>query len=144
MSSIAYFAEIIPDPFLRRIVLWSGVLLCIVAILVILNLPMDLWARLALSVGWAALSVRELRQLRAGWAECRRLRISPDREIAVLQASDEWCEAQWVTGGVLLQKIGWIRVRNRHGVVFGELLCGDVRASPDWRRLQVIWRHVGA
>jgi len=144
MSSTAYFAEIHPDSSLRRVVLWSGVLLAAAGILVILNLPAHLWLKLTISVVWAALSVRELRLSCLGWADCLRLRFSSEGDIAVLGADKQWRAAEWVSGGVLLQKAGWVRLRNHRGVVFGELLSGDARANSHWRRLQVIWRHVGA
>ena len=144
MSSTAYFAEFKPDPHLRRLVAASGVLLGIAGVLVILLLPTDLWMRLAACVIWVVTSVREHRQLQRGWADCRALRFTANGELMVLGADQTWRAARQETGSVLLRKLGWIRLRDHRGVVFGELLSGDDRASPDWRRLQVIWRHVGA
>lgn len=143
MSSTAYSAELRPDPLLRRVVLWSGIVFAVVGILVILILPLAWWVRLTLSAGWVAVGCRERRQLQRGWAACDRLRFDSTGKIGV-QDAGEWHEAQWESGGVLLRKAGWIRLRNHHGLVFGELLSGDARTSPDWRRLQVIWRHIGA
>jgi hypothetical protein len=144
VSSTAYFAEFKPDPHLRRLVAASGVLLGIAGVLVILLLPTDLWMRLAACVIWVVTSVREHRQLQRGWADCRALRFTANGELTVLGADQTWRAARRETGSVLLRKLGWIRLRDHRGVVFGELLSGDDRASPDWRRLQVIWRHVGA
>ena len=144
MSSTAYFAEFKPDPHLRRLVAASGVLLGIAGVLVILLLPTDLWMRLAACVIWVLTSAREHRQLQRGWADCRALRFTANGELTVLGADQTWRAARQETGSVLLRKLGWIRLRDHRGVVFGELLSGDDRASPDWRRLQVIWRHVGA
>ena len=144
MSSTAYFAEFKPDPHLRRLVAASGVLLGIAGVLVILLLPTDLWMRLAACVVWVVTSAREHRQLQRGWADCRALRFTANGELMVLGADQTWRAARQETGSVLLRKLGWIRLRDHRGVVFGELLSGDDRASPDWRRLQVIWRHVGA
>lgn len=144
MSSTGYFAEFKPDPHLRRLVAASGVLLGIAGILVILLLPTDLWMRLAACVVWVVTSAREHRQLQRGWADCRALRFTANGELTVLGADQTWRAARRETGSVLLRKFGWIRLRDHRGVVFGELLSGDARASPDWRRLQVIWRHVGA
>ena len=102
------------------------------------------WIWLTLSAGWVAVCYRERLQLQRGWATCRALRVTSTGGIGVRDIAGQWHEAQWVSGGVLLRKIGWIRLRNHHGVVFSELLFGDARTSTDWRRLQVIWRHVGA
>ena len=144
MSSTAYFAEITPEPALRRIVLWSGVTLVVVACVIILSLPLAPWLRLAACGLWTALAGRELRHLQRAWRACRRLRFSADGGIELLEADGQWHAASLEAGSVLLQKAGWVRLRNRHGDRYGELFCGDPRRSPDWRRLQVIWRHVGA
>jgi hypothetical protein len=111
---------------------------------VILQLPTDLWLRLATCVLWAATCTRELRLFWRGWAACRMLRFTAEGHIAILGADRVWRPAQRQSGSVLLGRVGWIRLRDHRGVVFGELLTGDGRASPDWRRLQVIWRHIGA
>jgi len=144
VSSTAYFAEIHPEPLLRRVVLWSGVLLVAAGVLVILILPAPIWARLTMSVGWLAVAAHDLRLICRGWDDCEKLRFASDGSIAVLGADQQWHPGEWISGGVLLQRLGWIRLRNHNGVVFGELLRGDARVNPHWRRLQVIWRHVGA
>lgn len=144
MSSTAYSAELKPDPRLRRLVAGSGLLLGVAGILVILQLPTDLWMRLAACIVWAGTSAREHRQLQRGWADCRALRFTANGELRVLGTDRIWRAARRESGSVLLRKFGWIRLRDHRGLVFGELLSGDDRESPDWRRLQVIWRHVGA
>jgi len=90
------------------------------------------------------MSVLELRKLSRAWLACQRLRFHSTGEIQVLDATGRWRAGRRVSGGVMLRKIGWIRLRNHAGLTFGELLTGDPRTSHDWRRLQVIWRHVGA
>ena len=144
MSSTAYSAELQPDSRLRRLVACSGLLLCLAGAVVILLLPTDLWMRLATCALWAATCAREQREFRRGWADCRKLRFTADGHVAILGADQVWRPAQRESGSVLLGRGGWIRLRDHRGAVFGELLTGDGRASPDWRRLQVIWRHVGA
>ncbi|MDH3620751.1 MAG: hypothetical protein OER91_07660 [Gammaproteobacteria bacterium] len=140
----AYSAEITPDPVLRRIVLRSGFLLGVAACLLILMLPAAWWVRGVLSIAWMATSWLEIRRLRRAWRACHRLRFSAAGDIEVLEADGQWYAASWIPGSVLLPGAGWIRLRNRHGASFGEFLRGDARRSADWRRLQVIWRHVGA
>ncbi len=144
MSSTAYSAELKPDPRLRRLVAWSGVLLGIVGVPVILLLPLDLWVRLLACGLWVGGSFREHRQLRRGWIDCHALRFSADGAVVLLCADGTWRPASRKSGGVLLGNALWLRLQNSHGRVFGELLLGDARQSPDWRRLQVIWRHIGA
>ena len=144
MSSTAYSAEIIPNPVLRRLVVVSGVCLCIAGLLAILTLPLHPWARLGVALGWIVLAVVELRQLRRAWRNCRRFRFHAGGEIQLLGSDGHWRAGCLVSGGVLLGKVGWMRLRDPAGLTFGELIAGDPRSSHDWRRLQVIWRHVGA
>jgi hypothetical protein len=53
-----------------------------------------------------------------------------------------------LSGGVLLSELGWIRLSvvlpDGRKLVLGEFVRGNARESADWRRLQVIWRHIGA
>lgn len=144
MASTEYSAEFKPDPRLRRLVAGSGVLLGLAGFLVILLLPTDIWMRLAACLLWAGSAARDHWQLQRGWADCLALRFTASGELSVLGADLTWRAARRQSGSVLLRKLGWIRLRDHRGLVFGELLSGDDRASPDWRRLQVIWRHVGA
>jgi len=129
---------------LRRVVLWSGVFLGVAGCLIILSLPTGLSLRLAACSLWAAMAWRELRHLRRAWRVCRRLRFDASGSVELLEPDGRWYAARLDAGSVLLRKAGWIRLRNRHGARLGELLRGDARSSADWRRLQVIWRHVGA
>lgn len=114
------------------------------ACLVIMSLPFGTWLKLAGCGLWALMAGRELRQLRRAWRACLRLRVWPGGEVELLEADGQWYAASLESGSVLLQKTGWFRLRDRHGGRHGELLRGDPRSSPDWRRLQVIWQHVGA
>jgi len=65
-------------------------------------------------------------------------------QFAVLKNSEYWVPASLMTGSVLLRKLGWVRLKDESGRVFVELVRGDARLSHDWRRFQVIWRHIGA
>ena len=78
MSSTAYFAEIYPDPFLRRIVLASGALLALVGVPLIITLPVAPELRAAAVMTWLALAVNELSRVRRAWHACQALRFSAD------------------------------------------------------------------
>jgi len=148
VSSTAYFAEIRPDPVLRRIVLASGVALALVGVPLIRILPIALEIRAIAVIIWAALAVRELSRARLAWNTCQALRFFADGTIAVLAPGQIWRPAVLLSGGVLLRKMGWIRLSfelpTGRKLILGELLRGDGRRGTDWRRLQVIWRHIGA
>jgi len=148
VSSTAYFAEIHPDPFLRRIVLASGVLLALAGIPLILILPVVPSLGAVAVVTWLALMASELARVRRAWHVCHALRFSTDGTVTVLMPGQAWQPASLLSGGILLRKAGWVRLSVAlpagRKIVLGEFLRGDCRKSADWRRLQVIWRHIGA
>lgn len=148
MSSTAYFAEIYPDPFLRRIVLASGALLALVGVPLIITLPVAPELRAAAVMAWLALVASELSRVRRAWHACQALRFSADGTVAVLIPGQVWQPARLLSGGILLRRVGWIRLSvalpTGRKLVLGELLRGDCRNGADWRRLHVIWRHIGA
>ena len=124
--------------------LWSGVGLGACGLIAIASLP---WSPVLLTViaiaclgrwGW------ELVHLHRAWQDCGGLRVGADGHALILGADGQWHRATLLDGGVLLRRWGWLRLRTEAGAVFAEPLRGHSRKSRDWRRLQVIWRHVGA
>jgi len=144
VSSTTYSAELYPDAGLRRIVLWSGGLLGLVGVVLILSTRLPAVLLIAASVAWLLLSGWELRRIRHGYARCRRLRLSAGGELSRLDGDGNWQQARLLPGSVLLRRVGWIRWDDECGQPYAELLRGRCRESDDWRRLQVIWRHIGA
>ena len=148
MSSNAYYAEVFPDPFLRRIVLASSVVLAIAGVPMIVILPIAPFARVVAVLLWLASTAWEITRLRRAWNICHGLRFSADGAVSISLPGQAWHPARLISGGILLRKTGWIRLEvalpDGRKAVFGELLRGDCRESDDWRRLQVIWRHIGA
>ncbi len=143
-SSIAYSAEIRPEPNGRRLVIACALLLALAACVILVSLPLPGWIRVLLCVAWTGMAARELRRLQVAWHACRRLRFSGDGQIEVLTADAGWVTARLLPGSLLLQNAGWMHLQTSHAGRFGELLFRPPGAAADWRRLQVIWRHVGA
>ena len=144
MSSNAYSAGFRPEPALRRIVLASAVASGFIGVVVIATLPFP-----AASIGagilfWSALTVLRLRNLWRSWSACHGLRVRPGGEVAVYGPDGTWRPAVLASGSGLLRRCAWLRYRTASGRIAVELLRGCCRESQDWRRLQVIWRHVGA
>jgi hypothetical protein len=129
---------------LRQFVILSGALLGTVGIALIFVLPLHRAVSSIAGCAWFACCGWELLRISRGYALCRRLRVSADGEVLLLDPNDDWQAARLLPGSVLLRRIGWIRVETRSGHRFAELIRGSCRESVDWRRLQVIWRHVGA
>lgn len=144
MPSNAYSTELRPDPLLRAIVLASGFVLGLLGLIAIIGLPWSFGMRTAAVAGWAGWTGRELARLHGAWRNCRGLRLEADGGAKVVGADGRWQPAAVLPGGILLRRAGWIRLRTQAGTVFAEPLRGSCREDPDWRRLQVLWRHVGA
>ena len=144
MSSNAYSADIRPDPDLRRIVQGSAALLGIIGLAVIATLEAGPLVRAALCVAWLLGVGAECERLRRAWRCCRRIRVFAGGRVEILDANGDWSPGCLAGGGVLLGRLGWIRLCRDGGPVFAELVCGDRRRQRDWRRLHVIWRHFGA
>jgi len=144
VSSNAYSAELHPDALLRRIVLWSGTLLGVVGVSLILSMRLPAVLLIVASAAWLLFSGWELYRIRQGHAHCRRLRLSAGGEMLRLDADGNWHPAGILPGSVLLRRVGWIRWHDETGRQYAELLRGRCRESDNWRRLQVIWRHIGA
>ena len=143
MSSGKYSAELRPDALLRRLVVLSGAGLAMLGVAVIFTLPLHAGVLIAASVGWLLLCARELVVACRRFSNCRRLRISVGGEILLLDAGGTWHPARLLSGSVVLRRIGWILIETGQGRRFAELVRGRCRESDDWRRLQVIWRHIG-
>ena len=143
MSSNTYSASLTPDPWLRIVVLTSGRLLIAAGLALILILAIDAAWRAVGCLIWLALGRFELQQLQRGFESCNAVRIDSNGEIAILNGDQEWVAGTLQTGSVLLRKLGWLRLQSQSGQIILELFRGDARQSEDWRRLQVIWRHIG-
>jgi hypothetical protein len=144
MSLNAYSAILTPDPWLRIIVLTSGRLLCAAGVVMILTLDVGPALRGAGALGWLGLGYFELRRTIRGYSYCVAIRVRCGGQIEVQNADHEWVPGVLQSGSLVLRKIAWLRVRSGGGPPCSELLRGDARTSHDWRRLQVIWRHIGA
>jgi hypothetical protein len=144
VPSIVYSVELRPDPLLRRIVLCSGGSLAACGLIVVASLPWSPALLIAIGAAWAGRSGWELLRLCRAWTDCLGLRLAADGGAKTLGADGRWRPAGVLNGSVLLRRWGWVRLRTESGTVFAEPLRGSCRKSHDWRRLQVIWRHVGA
>ena len=118
MSSSAFSAEFVADPILRRLVLFSGVILNAAALVVIWLLPVHI----AVAAGSAILCIvyGAIEQIRL-WGSYRRfsrLRISTDGALRLLDRQGDWQPGTLLAGSVLLRQVGWIRFRTCEGRVF--------------------------
>ena len=144
MSSISYSTCLTPDPWLRITVLTSGQLLIAAGIVLILTFNLDIAIRATRCFAWFIAGCYELAHIERGFESCNAVRLSSDGEIAVLNNDQEWLPVTLQTGSIVLRNYAWLRLRAANGDNFVELMHGNSRQSEEWRRLQVIWRHIGA
>ena len=74
MPSTAYSAELEPDLRLRRLVLASGLVLAALGLLLLLTMNLPAWLRVAASVSWALIFLRESLHLGHNYSRFDRVR----------------------------------------------------------------------
>ncbi|MBT8091541.1 MAG: hypothetical protein KJN77_00790 [Gammaproteobacteria bacterium] len=129
---------------MQRIVLWSGALIGVIGLFFILLLPIGPAWRLLGCVTSLVMISSELYGLRQAFASYSLVRLAHDGTARLLDRDGQWQSAELLPGSLLLRHYGWLRLQPRNGRRFAALFRGHCRHSADWRRLQVIWRHVGA
>ena len=144
MSSKSYSTCLTPDPWLRITVLTSGRLLIAAGLVLILTLNLDTAIRALGCFAWFVAGRYEIVRIERGFEFCNAIRLSSDGEIAVLNNDQEWLPVTLQTGSIVLRNYAWLRLEAANGDNFVELMRGNARQSEEWRRLQVIWRHIGA
>jgi len=144
VSLSSYSSCLRPDPWLRIAVLNSGRVLVAIGLAVIVTLDLDVALRGAACLVFFAIGRFELQQVERGFDACIAIRLSADGAVALCSQDREWRPGTLQTGSVVLRHFAWLRVRTIDGRNYVELLRGDTRRSVQWRRLQVIWRHIGA
>ncbi len=121
----------------------SGRLLTAAGLVIVLTLEIDAAVRVAGCVAWVVLCHIELQRTQRGFDSCIVVRIFSDGRIALLGDDGEWLPGTLQSGSLVLQNFAWLRVQTVAGANVAEPLRGSVRESHEWRRLQVIWRHIG-
>ena len=141
MSSSTYSAEISPHKRLRQVVLLSGIVMSLIGVVVILVLPISVAGRAVAVVGWFFWSGRELLTYWRAYGRWRAYRLFADGEARVF-GREESRPVKLMPGSIVLTEVAWLRLQAENGDKWGELVEGHHRKSEDWRRFQVIFRHL--
>ncbi len=144
MSSTNYSAELIPDAALRRTVIVTGILATAGGAAASATLPVLPAAKLIAAVLWSALGARELTHIAKGNKTCSRIEIDATGTVQVFGPNGCCRTATIDSGSIVLRRVAWLRLRGPAGERHAELLGPGASRSHDWRRFQVIWRHLGA
>ena len=144
MSSNSYSARLSTDRLPRCLVTGSACTLYAVGVFLIASMPFALGLRLTACLAWSVASCYELRPY---WRSYRTY-----AEICVLAGGDvrlktrhlEWVSGRLRGGSVLLRRVAWLCIKTQDGCQFAELILASGQSSREWRRLQLIWRHIRA
>lgn len=142
MSSRAYVAEIRTSTELRRVVIGSAVACSLLGFLCLQLLPLALLWRTSAGLTWLAISAVELRRFRRHYITFSHMRFHAGGKVELLARNHPTVEATILPGSMLLGGAGWIRLISGEDGSCAELVSGKTQESKQWRRLQVIWRHL--
>jgi hypothetical protein len=132
------------DGRLRAAVLGSGAVFAATGIVLILTLPIDAAWATGCVVAWLLLTGTELLLMHRAYARAGRYRLGVDGSIVVYRRDGGRENGRFAAGSVVLANWAWLRIVCRDGSSWGELLRGSARESEQWRRFQVICRHLAA
>lgn len=143
MSSTRYSAVLTADARLRALVAVSGKSLTILGLLILWTMELSDVLRSLAAIGWAAANIAELRRLKVVYGRYSRVRIDSDGGLEVFARDDDWRPARLRNGCLVLSRFAWLRISLWDGCRSSELLAGISSENEQWRRFQVIWRHMG-
>ena len=129
---------------MRRLVLLSGAVLCVAGLGFVPLLPVSVGLKVLLASLWPGLCGYEWHAQWQGYAQSGGLRIAAGGRVERQCRDGTWQPARLRAGSLVLSRLAWLRIESRDMRPYAELVRGDCRESEDWRRLQVIWRHIGA
>lgn len=144
MSSSTFSAAVRLHKRLRRIVLISGCMLALTGLGLILLLPfagLSLPLKAVVAAAWTIWSGRELLTHWRVYGRWSVLTLYANGATELL-GKQESCAARVLPGSIVLPDIAWLRIRAENGDIWGELVAADSRESEEWRRFQVIFRHL--
>ena len=139
-SSNAYSNALEPSRRGRGVLLASALLLTLLGWLPILTLPWPPGIRAALAVGWTVFSGLDYL---AGWCAIRHVAaysLHPDEGLVLRVTGGPNIGAEVMPGTIVLGRVIWLRFRDERGRIGAELIPGNPRRQPDFRRALVVLR----
>ena len=142
--SAAFYALIEPARGDRLLVLGSGAFLSLVGILPILSFTIPRSLRAACVIAWLGFCLLELGRLANAYRYVTALRLAEGRVLETRGARGNWRSAELLSGTIVLDRAIWLRYASADGRSSAELITGDSRSNPGFRRLKIVLRHAEA
>ncbi len=144
MSLTTYSTDLEPDVISLFILLAVGASAFCCGLLALFTLPVGIaWKVLWLSL-WVASGARDLWLIASGYKRCSRLRLHHDGNVQAWSPDGHCAAARLSAGSLVTTGFAWLRVELAGGRRLGLLVRRNASEIKAWRRLQVIWRHLGA
>ncbi len=124
--------------------LGSGLAFALLGAGVLATLPLPIGVRLPFAAAWLLCSIASSARLMKRYRGISGYRIYADGSAEIVRADGRRAIGRLVPGTFLLPRLAWLRVRVAGDGAVGELIAGDSRTSQQWRRFQVICRHLSA
>lgn len=122
----------------------SALAFALLGLVIILTMPLPAWSRSVAVFIWLGYSTLGGLTLSRHYQRIVGYRLYADGSIDLTHRDGSHSTGRLAAGTVLLPRLGWLRVRGSGRSAWGELVVGDCRTSEQWRRFQVICRHVVA
>ena len=143
-SSDRYSSEILPEPGLRHVVLGSGLAFALLGAGVLATLPVPMAVRALAAVLWLCGSLANVWRILSTYRGIAGFRLYSDGSAELIRPDGRRVVGQLAPGTFVLRRLAWFRVSVPGRGTVAELVAGDPRSSQQWRRFQVICRHVAA
>ena len=129
---------------MRRLLFAATLAAVLLGFLTIFSLPVSEFLRAAAGLVCLLVAGAEWVLISSAHKQYSCIRIHSDGAVELRDKDGNWQAATIASGCVVLQQLAWLRLKPASGGRYYELLRGNSRESKQWRRLQVIWRHLGA
>ena len=124
--------------------LGSGLLFALAGAGVFLTLPLPIVVTVPAAILWLCVSVASCIGLRRKYGRIAGYRLYADGSAEIVRADGRRIVGRIAPGTFLLPRLAWLRVSTPGSGRVAELISGDARAGQQWRRFQVICRHLAA
>jgi hypothetical protein len=132
---------------MRRVLAASALLAYLLGIVTICSLPVDGRLMALGALVWSLQGGIQWRLISSAHKRYRSVRIHSDGTAQLLDNSGEWHSATLCKECIVLSTFAWLKLKPAQGGTYCELMRGGARGNSrenqQWRRLQVIWRHLG-